>query len=139
MQKPRVQVVHLLGLSLLLLLNPGQCNPITVQCVEHSNYLSFLDEFFAQFVNLPLRIHERSIATWSYVEKIDMNRVPDKIYEANCLSSHSCRGVESSFSVESIPVSIKMPFIRLNPRCPKYSVEFEDINIACICAISRQI
>ncbi len=45
-------------------------------------------------------------------EKVDLDRVPQIIYEANCLNSHSCKGVDSSFSLESVPIAIKMPFLR---------------------------
>lgn len=71
-------------------------------------------------------------------ENIDLDRVPQIIYEASCRNSHSCRGMEDSSRLESIPIAIKMPFLRNNPRCPTYALEFEDVNIACICATSRQ-
>lgn len=72
-----------------------------------------------------------------FSEKFDRDRVPQFIYEAECLSSHSCRGMDSSSSLESIPITLKMPVLRKNPRCATFSLEFEPINIACICATSR--
>uniref|UniRef100_A0A672QF51 Uncharacterized protein n=1 Tax=Sinocyclocheilus grahami TaxID=75366 RepID=A0A672QF51_SINGR len=124
----------------LLVLNPSQCSPIMAQCVEQTYCSSTLKEYHAQaqLINLPSKINERSIAAWSYEKNIDLDRVPQIIYEANCLNTHSCKGVDSSFSLESIPIAIKMPFLRKNPRCPTYALEFKDVNIACICATSRQ-
>ncbi|XP_051962354.1 interleukin-17F-like [Xyrauchen texanus] len=122
----------------LLVLDPSQCNPITAQCMEHTYCSSTLKEYHAQLISLPSRINERSVAAWSYEDNIDMDRVPQIISEAHCLNSHSCKGVDSSFSLEAIPIAIKMPFLRKNPRCPTYALEFEDVNIACICATSRQ-
>uniref|UniRef100_A0A671MU48 Uncharacterized protein n=1 Tax=Sinocyclocheilus anshuiensis TaxID=1608454 RepID=A0A671MU48_9TELE len=87
----------------LLVLNP----------MEHTYCSSTLKEYHAQaqLINLPSRINERSVAAWSYEKNIDLDRVPQIIYEANCLNSHSCKGVDSSFSLESIPIAIKMPFL----------------------------
>ncbi|CAM4545691.1 unnamed protein product [Leuciscus chuanchicus] len=140
--RPRynMQQLQILGfLSIfLLVLDPSQCNPITAQCVEHTYCSSTLNEYHTQLISLPSRINERSVAAWSYEENLDLDRVPQIIYEANCLNSHSCKGVDSSSSLESIPIAIKMPFLRKNPRCPTYALEFEDVNIACICATSRQ-
>ena len=73
-------------------------------------------------------------------ENIDLNRVPQVIHEASCHTSHSCRTLDSAFGLETIPVSLRMPVLKKNPSCfPKasYSLEFELITIACICAISR--
>ena len=69
-------------------------------------------------------------------ERIDLDRVPQVIYEANCLTSHSCRGLDSS--LETLPITLKMPVLMKNTRCASYSLEYEAINIACICATSRQ-
>lgn len=71
-------------------------------------------------------------------EKIDLNRVPPVLYEANCLESHSCTGIDSTLRLETIPITLRMPVLRKNPRCASFSLEFEPINIACICATSRQ-
>ncbi|XP_068077456.1 interleukin-17F-like [Danio rerio] len=135
-----MQQIQILGfLSVfLLVLDPVQSNPIMAQCVEHTYCSSTLKEYHEQLINLPSRINERSIAGWSYTDNIDLERVPQRISEANCLNSHYCKGYDSDFSLESVPISIKMPFLRKNPRCPTYALEFEDVNIACICAISRQ-
>ncbi|XP_026096456.1 uncharacterized protein LOC113068085 [Carassius auratus] len=133
----QLQILGLLSIFLLVL-NPSQCSPIMEQCVEQTDCSSTLKEYHAQLLNLPSRINERSVAAWSYEKNFDLHRVPQLIYEANCLNSHSCNGVDSSFSLESIPIAIKMPFLRKNPRCPNYALEFEDVNIACLCATSRQ-
>ncbi|XP_051970639.1 interleukin-25-like [Xyrauchen texanus] len=131
------QILRLLSIFLLVL-DPSQCSSITPQCVEHTYCSSTLREYHTQLINLPSRINERSVAEWSYSQNIDLDRVPQIIYEANCLNSHSCKGMDISSSLESIPIAIKMPFLRKNPRCPTYALEFEDVNIACICATSRQ-
>lgn len=73
-------------------------------------------------------------------ENINLNRVPQVIHEASCHTSHSCRGLDNAFSLETIPVSLRMPVLKKNPSCfptASYSLEFELITIACICAISR--
>uniref|UniRef100_A0A4W4F2N9 Uncharacterized protein n=1 Tax=Electrophorus electricus TaxID=8005 RepID=A0A4W4F2N9_ELEEL len=71
-------------------------------------------------------------------ENVDLNRVPQVIYEAVCLTSHSCRGVDGASRVESVPLAIRMPVLRVNPACQLRAIEFESINIACICATARQ-
>ncbi|XP_041957878.1 interleukin-17F-like [Alosa sapidissima] len=131
--------LQLLGLfSLVLhLLCPCLGNPFTDRCVDKTFCTNSLEEYHAQLINLPNRINERSVAPWNYVEKVDLDRMPQVIFEAECLSSHSCRGVDSAFSLESIPITLKMPVLRRNPRCATFSLEFEPINIACICATSR--
>lgn len=74
-------------------------------------------------------------------ENIDLNRVPQVIHEATCHTSHSCRGLDNAFGLETIPVSLRMPVLKKNPSCfpqGSYSLEFELITIACLCAISRR-
>ncbi|XP_016886135.1 interleukin-17A [Cynoglossus semilaevis] len=133
------QMLRVLLLSILIL-NQCESTPLSSQCVDESFCTYNLQDYYSQLVNLPNRINERSIATWSYVENIDLNRVPQVIHEASCHTTHSCRGLESNFGLETIPVSLRMPVLRKNPNCfptSSYSLEFELINIACICAISR--
>ncbi|KAI3371903.1 hypothetical protein L3Q82_006687 [Scortum barcoo] len=67
-------------------------------------------------------------------ENIDLNRVPQVIHEASCHTSHSCRGLDNAFGLETIPVSLRMPVLKKNPSCfptTSYSLEFELITIAC--------
>ncbi|KAM9544515.1 uncharacterized protein ACWYII_035852 [Salvelinus alpinus] len=133
------QLQHLrLLLLCLLAMRQCLCVPLGGQCVDESFCTSSLQEYHAQLVSLPNRLNERSVAAWNYVEKIDLNRVPPVLYEANCLESHSCKGMDSTLSLESIPITLRMPVLRKNPRCSSFSLEFEPINIACICATSRQ-
>ncbi|XP_067084624.1 interleukin-17F-like [Osmerus mordax] len=131
----QLQVFRLLVVCLLVL---RQClaGPLGGQCVDEAYCTSSLEEYHAQLVSLPNSINKRSVAPWSYVEHIDLDRVPQVIYEANCLTSHSCRGLDSS--LETLPITLKMPVLRKNTRCATYSLEYEAINIACICATSRQ-
>lgn len=70
-------------------------------------------------------------------ERIDLERVPQVIHEAVCLAKHSCNSVDSSLSLDSIPISIKIPVLRTNPGCLHHSLEFESVTIACICATAR--
>lgn len=73
-------------------------------------------------------------------ENIDLNRVPQVIHEASCHTSHSCRGQDNTFGLETVPVSLRMPVLKKNPACfpsASYSLEFELITVACICAIAR--
>ncbi|XP_076746570.1 uncharacterized protein LOC143421343 isoform X1 [Maylandia zebra] len=131
-----------LRVFLLCLLALHQCVALSLssQCVDESFCTYSLQDYHSQLVNLPTRINERSIATWSYVENIDLNRVPQVIHEASCHTGHSCRGLDSEFGLETIPVSLRMPVLKKNPSCfpsASYSLEFELITVACICAISR--
>uniref|UniRef100_A0A8C8MHY0 Interleukin-17N n=1 Tax=Oncorhynchus tshawytscha TaxID=74940 RepID=A0A8C8MHY0_ONCTS len=133
------QLQHLrLLLLCVLALRQCLCVPLGGQCVDESFCTSSLQEYHAQLVSLPNRLNERSVAAWNYVEKIDLNRVPPVLYEANCLESHSCTGLDSTLRLETIPITLRMPVLRKNPRCTSFSLEFEPINIACICATSRQ-
>lgn len=73
-------------------------------------------------------------------ENINLNRVPQVIHEASCHTGHSCGGIDNTFGLETIPVSLRMPVLKKNLNCfptASYSLEFELITIACICAISR--
>uniref|UniRef100_A0A4W5LQQ3 Uncharacterized protein n=1 Tax=Hucho hucho TaxID=62062 RepID=A0A4W5LQQ3_9TELE len=78
------------------------------QCVDESFCTSSLQEYHAQLVSLPNRLNERSMAAWSYVDKIDLNRVPQVL--------------NTTPSLDTVPITLRMP----------------PINIACICATSRQ-
>lgn len=73
-------------------------------------------------------------------KKIDLNREPQVIYEARCQDSHSGGSCNSALGLEIIPVTLRMPVLRKNSACfplPSYSVEFENITVACICALAR--
>ncbi|XP_066509704.1 uncharacterized protein [Hoplias malabaricus] len=140
--------MQLLGLFTLtlLILNPSGCSPIGDQCLVAQGAssvcianLNSLEEYYSEVTNQPNRLNERSLAAWTYEKTSDLTRVPQVIYEASCLTSHSCTGVESGASVESVPIAIKMPVLRKYPGCPFPSMEFESVNIACICAKARQI
>ncbi|XP_045081574.1 interleukin-17A-like [Coregonus clupeaformis] len=138
-----MQQLQLLRLLLLRFLVLGHCLcvPLGGQCVDKSfctSSLEDLEEYHAQLVSLPNRLNERSVAAWTYVQNIDLNRVPQVLYEANCLESHSCKGLDSTPSLETIPITLRMPVLRKTPHCASFSLEFEPINIACICATSRQ-
>ncbi|XP_072243151.1 uncharacterized protein [Leuresthes tenuis] len=114
--------------------------PLSSQCVDESFCTYNLQDYYSQLVNLPSHINERSIATWSYVENINLNRIPQVIHEATCHTSHSCGGLDHAFGLETIPVSLRMPVLKKNPTCfpsASYSLEFELVTVACICAISR--
>uniref|UniRef100_A0A8B9K113 Uncharacterized protein n=1 Tax=Astyanax mexicanus TaxID=7994 RepID=A0A8B9K113_ASTMX len=143
-----MQQLQLLGfLTLtLLVLNPSQCSPIGEQCAMQPGFssisivnLNSLEKYDAEVTYQPNRLNERSLAAWEYVEvNTDVNRVPQVIYEARCLTTHSCNGVDSTSSVESVPLSFRMPVLRKHTGCPFYSIEFESITVACICATSRK-
>uniref|UniRef100_A0A3Q1ER88 Interleukin-17N n=1 Tax=Acanthochromis polyacanthus TaxID=80966 RepID=A0A3Q1ER88_9TELE len=138
-----MEQLQLLRVFLLCLIALHRClaMPLGSQCVEESFCTYSLQDYYSQLVNLPSRINERSIATWTYVENIDLNRVPQVIHEASCHTSHSCRGLDNAYGLETIPVSLRMPVLKKNPSCfptASYSLEFEFITVACICAISRQ-
>ncbi|KAM9810456.1 uncharacterized protein ACB057_004392 [Neosynchiropus ocellatus] len=114
--------------------------PLGSQCVDEAFCTYSLHDYYSQLVSLPNNINERSLATWSYIENIDLNRVPQVIHEASCHTSHNCRGLDTSFGLETIPVALRMPVLKKNPSCfptASYSLDFEFITIACICAISR--
>ncbi|XP_068616840.1 interleukin-17A [Brachionichthys hirsutus] len=135
-----MEQLQLLRVSLLCLLalHRGVATPLGSECVEESVCAYSLQDCYSQLVNLPSSINERSVASWSYVENINLNRVPQVIHEASC--SHSCRGLDNGFGLETIPVSLRMPVLKRNPSCfptGSYSLEYELINIACICAFSR--
>ncbi|XP_072521200.1 interleukin-25 [Salminus brasiliensis] len=143
-----MQQLQLLGLLTLTLLvvNPSQCNPIGEQCALEPGFSSIsivnldsLEKYDVEVTNQPNRLNERSLAAWEYVEvNKDVTRVPQVIYEARCLTTHSCNGVNSAYSVESVPLTFKMPVLRKHPGCPFYSIEFESVTMACICATSRR-
>ncbi|XP_070402418.1 uncharacterized protein [Nothobranchius furzeri] len=134
--------LQLLRAFLLYLLTShlSVARPLGSQCVDETFCTYNLQDYHSQLVNLPSHINERSIATWSYVENIDLNRVPPVIHEASCHSSRSCSGVDNTFGLETIPVTLRMPVLKKNPSCfpsAGYSVEFELITVACLCAVSR--
>nr|XP_057927598.1 interleukin-25-like isoform X2 [Doryrhamphus excisus] len=114
--------------------------PLQSQCIDESICTYSLQDYYSQMINMPSHINERSIAPWSYIENIDLNRVPQVIHEASCHTSHSCRGLDNAFGLETIPLSLRMPVLKKNPGCfptASYSMEFELITIACMCVISR--
>uniref|UniRef100_A0A3P9KZ46 Interleukin-17N n=1 Tax=Oryzias latipes TaxID=8090 RepID=A0A3P9KZ46_ORYLA len=137
MEQLQLLQVLLLG---LLGLQRGAATPLSTQCVEESFCTFNLQDVHGQLVNLPSHVNERSIPTWSYVENIDLNRVPQVIHEASCHSSHACAGLDSGYSLETVPVSLRMPVLKKNPACfstTGYSVDYELITVACLCVISR--
>ncbi|XP_049572547.1 interleukin-17A [Syngnathus scovelli] len=135
--------IQLLRVFLLYLLAVHWClaMPPQSQCIDESICTYSLHDYSSQLVNMPSDINERSIAPWNYVKNIDVNRVPQVIHEASCHTSHSCRGLDNAFGLETIPIALWMPVLKKNPSClptASYSLEFELITIACICAIARQ-
>ncbi|XP_055079964.1 interleukin-17C-like [Periophthalmus magnuspinnatus] len=133
------QTQVLRSLLLLLLLLPPPALSSRGQCVDETCSYD-LQEYHSQMVNLPSHVHERSIAPWSYVQNIDLNRVPQVIQEASCHTSHSCRALEGSFSLETIPITLRVPVLKKNPACfpaTGYSMDYELITVACLCALSR--
>ncbi|XP_062418303.1 interleukin-25-like [Pungitius pungitius] len=134
-----MEQLQLLRFLLLCLLAHQQIEamPLGGQCVDESLCTYSLQDYYSQLVNLPSRINERSIAPWSYVENIDLNRVPQVLHEASC---HSCRGLNNEFGLESVPVTLRMPVLKKSSHCfptTTYSLEFELVTIACMCAVSR--
>ncbi|KAM9446311.1 interleukin-17F [Clarias gariepinus] len=133
------QLLSLLTLTVLMWV-PSLCSP-TVGCAVDEAVspacIPSLTDYYTQVTSIPSRLNERSLAAWTYIERIDLDRVPQVIHEAVCLTKHSCNGVEG-LSVESIPISIKIPVLRRNPGCLHHSMEFESVNIACICATARR-
>ncbi|XP_077457863.1 uncharacterized protein LOC144075003 [Stigmatopora argus] len=134
--------IQLLRVFLLSFLAVHQCLTMTLQsqCLDDSICTYNFEDYYSQMGNLPNRINERSIAPWDYIKNIDLNRIPQVISEASCHTSHSCRGLDNTFGLETIPVALRMPVLKKNPSCfptASYSLEFELINIACICAIAR--
>ncbi|MGH0155819.1 UNVERIFIED_CONTAM: hypothetical protein FKN15_051883 [Acipenser sinensis] len=72
---------------------------------------------------------------------VDLNRVPQVIQQAKCITSHHCviRNEDQEaliHSLESIPVSIRIPVLRKN-QLSEYNLELETMQVACICATSR--
>ncbi|KAM6930948.1 uncharacterized protein FYW49_002871 [Xenentodon cancila] len=134
----QLQLLRVLLVSLAV--HQGLALPLGSQCVDESFCTYSLQDYYSQLVNMPSHINERSIPTWSYVDNIDLNRVPQVIQEASCQTSRSCRSLDDTFSLETIPVSLRMPVLRKNPSCfpsASYSLEFELVTLACICAIPR--
>ncbi|KAG7476629.1 hypothetical protein MATL_G00084980 [Megalops atlanticus] len=121
----------------LLILSATHYGPVSGRCVEEKFCTRTLEEYQYQLSNIANKLNERSIAPWTYVEKPDLNRVPQVIHEAKCLTSHSCRHVASPVSLETIPLSIRVPVLRKSRSCPTYSVEYESVVVACICATPR--
>uniref|UniRef100_A0A3Q2ZJB9 Interleukin 17N n=1 Tax=Kryptolebias marmoratus TaxID=37003 RepID=A0A3Q2ZJB9_KRYMA len=134
--------VQLLRAFLLFLLPVHLClaSALGSQCDKETFCTYSLQDYYSQPVNLPSHINERSIATWSYVENIDLDRIPQVIHEASCHTSHSCGGIDNPVGLETIPVTLRMPVLKKNLKCfplASYSLEFQLITVACICAISR--
>ncbi|KAJ8386062.1 hypothetical protein AAFF_G00177510 [Aldrovandia affinis] len=122
----------------LLALTANTGWPVSGQCVEETDCTRIVEEYHYQLTNMPNNLNERSIAAWTYEPKTDLNRVPQVIHEAKCLSSHTCRDVKSRVSLETIPISVRIPVLRKSHICSTYSLEFESIAIACICATPRR-
>ncbi|XP_061775483.1 interleukin 17a/f2 [Nerophis ophidion] len=137
-----MEKIQLLRVLMLCLLAVHQClaMPLQSHCIDETICTYSLQDYYGQMVSIPSHVNERSIAPWNYIENIDLNRVPQVIHEASCHTSHSCRGLDHAFGLETIPVSLRMPVLKKNPSClptASYSLEFELITIACICVISR--
>uniref|UniRef100_A0A3Q3W4T0 Uncharacterized protein n=1 Tax=Mola mola TaxID=94237 RepID=A0A3Q3W4T0_MOLML len=102
--------------------------------------LAILPDYYNHLVDMPSHIKKRSIAAWSYVENINLNRVPQVIHEASCHSNHFCSRLNNTFGLETIPISLRM-LVKKNPCCfpsASYFLEFEVNTIACLCAMARQ-
>ncbi|KAJ8338824.1 hypothetical protein SKAU_G00356100 [Synaphobranchus kaupii] len=123
----------------LLVLSACRGGPVSARCVDETFCVRSLEDFHYKLANMPKNLNERSIAAWVYEPNTDLNRVPQVIYEAKCLTSHSCGDVESPFSLETVPISVRMPVLRKSHSCPTYSLEYESVLIACICVTPRRI
>ncbi|MEQ2311678.1 hypothetical protein AMECASPLE_022833 [Ameca splendens] len=124
----------------LLILHQCLAMPLSSQCVGETLCSYSLKDYYNQMVDLPKDINTRSLASWVYQEKIDLNRKPQVIFEARCQDSQSGGSCNSALGLETIPVTLRMPVLRKNAACfplPSYSVEFENITVACICALPR--
>ncbi|XP_035247860.1 interleukin-25-like [Anguilla anguilla] len=122
----------------VLALSVSRGSPASGRCVEETLCSRSLEEFHYKLANMPKNLNQRSIAAWVYEPNTDLNRVPQVIHEAKCLSSHSCGDVESPFGLETIPISVRMPVLRKSHGCPTYSLEYQSVAIACICATPRR-
>uniref|UniRef100_M3ZQ68 Interleukin-17N n=1 Tax=Xiphophorus maculatus TaxID=8083 RepID=M3ZQ68_XIPMA len=124
----------------LLILHQCVAMPLSNQCIGETLCTYTLKDSYSQMTNLPGDINTRSLATWVYQKKTDLNREPQVIYEARCQDSHSGGSCNSALGLETIPVTLRIPVLRKNSACfplPSYSVEFENITVACICALAR--
>uniref|UniRef100_A0A3B3Z4K3 Interleukin-17N n=1 Tax=Poecilia mexicana TaxID=48701 RepID=A0A3B3Z4K3_9TELE len=124
----------------LLILHQCVAMPLSNQCVGETLCTYTLKDNYNQMTILPEDINTRSLATWVYQDKIDLNREPQVIREARCQDNHFGGRCNSALGLEVIPVTLRMPVLRKNLACfplPSYSVEFEDITVACICASAR--
>ncbi|XP_077943577.1 interleukin-25 [Gasterosteus aculeatus] len=135
-----MEELQLLRFLLVGLLAQQQTEALGGQCVDESLCPYSLQDYYSQLVNLPSRINERSVAPWSYAENIDLNRVPQVLHEASCHTSHSCRGLNNEFGLETVPVTLRIPVLKKSSACfptTTYSLEFELVTVACMCAVSR--
>ncbi|KAK5622681.1 hypothetical protein CRENBAI_026373 [Crenichthys baileyi] len=123
----------------LLILHQCLAMPLSSQCVGETLCTYRFIDYYNQMVDLPKDINTRSLASWVYQEKIIFNRNPQVIYEARCQDSQSGGSCNSALGLEAIPVILRMPVLRKNAACfpLPYSVEFENITVACICALPR--
>ncbi|XP_015242416.1 interleukin-17A-like [Cyprinodon tularosa] len=120
----------------LLILQQSLAKPTSSECFGEALCLLCLRDYYSQLVNLPSDINTRSIAPWVYHKNEDLNRDPQILYEARCQDSHSGGGCNSALGLETIPITISMPVLKRSPGS-SYSVELENITVACICALSR--
>uniref|UniRef100_A0A3Q2SNA4 Uncharacterized protein n=1 Tax=Fundulus heteroclitus TaxID=8078 RepID=A0A3Q2SNA4_FUNHE len=116
----------------LLILHQSLARPEISQCVGEICTAS-LQGYPDPTVNLPSDINVRSIAPWAYQQTTDFNREPMVITQAICQDSHSSGTCNSVLGLETIPVTVRIPVLRKNLR----SVKFENITVACICALAR--
>ncbi|MEQ2172257.1 hypothetical protein GOODEAATRI_019241 [Goodea atripinnis] len=125
----------------LLILHQCLAMPLSSQCIGETLCTYSLKDYYNQIVDLPKDINTRSLASWVYQEKIDLNRKPQVIFEAQCQDSQSGGSCNSALGLETIPVTLRMPVLRKNAACfplPSYSVEFENITIAICCQRSQK-
>uniref|UniRef100_A0A3P8Z5S4 Uncharacterized protein n=1 Tax=Esox lucius TaxID=8010 RepID=A0A3P8Z5S4_ESOLU len=132
----QVQTVRLLFLGLLTL-NLCSCFSNGDPCLDSNLGILNIENLHRHLYDMGKDINQRSITPWEYEVSFDLYRVPQRLENAKCIETHSCRNIDSTASLETIPVTLTVPVLRRNHLCNK--VEFETINIACICATSRRV
>lgn len=126
------------------------CDSIWIQiymfCIAGHNHYIYMPSIYLRNVKIATanwHLTSRAFSLfflWLTRENIDLNRVPQVIHEASCHTRHSCNGLDNTFGLETIPLTLRMPVLKKNPNCfptSSYSLEFELITVACICAFSR--
>ncbi|KAK1156575.1 interleukin-17A-like, partial [Acipenser oxyrinchus oxyrinchus] len=131
------QTIQIYCFTMLIL---SECKSIP----QSSKFTGDPEGFNYQLINIlenKLPLNERSLAPWTYENNVDLNRIPQVIQQAKCITSHHCvirNGDQEALihSLESIPVSILIPVLRKN-QLSEYNLELETMQVACICATSR--